>query len=305
MIDIENITDENCDEILIKAVAINDQKAVKQCLWFGVKFEASYAAFETACKNSWLPIVKDLLRYEMCEGDEESFKEIRLCGLKSGAAADSVEVVRYLMEGNGLYALRERDSFMVLKSAAFNGAMNVVRYLSEEYGMVANQDMRYLLTLTAEYNQLEVIKYLVSLGVEINNGDGDAARISAELPDSTLLQYLLSVGVNKKGKEGALLEAVRHGVLSSVQLLVNAGVNLDVYNGEPLRLSVQKRRRSISQFLIQSGANINLALENSGGVSPEQWLKECTWLQDYARSLKEQKMIMPEATPDVRVKRRI
>ncbi len=111
----------------------------------------------------------------------------------------------------------------------------------------------------------DLIKLLVESGAELNDASYSEpelnypARWAVKKNDAALVKLMLEKGASPN--QGALLkDAVLKGNLKIVQILINAGANLNAQDNSgktPLMWAIEKNKEDIAHQLIQSGANVH------------------------------------------------
>lgn len=119
--------------------------------------------------------------------------------------------------------------------------------------------------LTVE-NQLEAVLILVNNGSEvntINHCGGTPLSEAAGLGYTKLVKYLLSVNakiVFDGQDEPTLIKATHSGKFEIVQMLLNAGADINIKNDldeTPLHIAAQRNDLEMVRMLVRAGADIN------------------------------------------------
>jgi ankyrin repeat protein len=138
-------------------------------------------------------------------------------------------------------------------------------------------------------NNMQVIKLLIDSGANINaknNTGRNLLILSCLQPDhfnSKVLKLLIlnKVNVNEVcsipevgyiKKTYAILEATKSGAIDQVNLLIQAGANLEVtdthlYNKTPLIFAIGSWHEDLVEILINAGANVNCIIDNYSKIS--------------------------------------
>jgi len=114
-----------------------------------------------------------------------------------------------------------------------------------------------LLICAAENGYLEVVKYLVENGVDINTDDDEALRYAAEDGYIEVVKYLHKNGANISANDDyALKYAVGNGHFEVVRYLVENGANIHAENDEALKWALLTDHREVIEYLIDNGAKV-------------------------------------------------
>ncbi len=133
----------------------------------------------------------------------------------------------------------------------------------------------------AAHGHLEVVKSLVSWGVEADGHDGDgktALRAASDGNHLDVADYLISCGADTNVRDGQgdtpLQYAVVRRRLKMAGLLLKGGCdpNIHSYDGQsrPLAWAAQHHMPRMCDLLLQHGAHANLVQPH--GVSPAEWV---------------------------------
>jgi hypothetical protein len=107
-----------------------------------------------------------------------------------------------------------------------------------------------ILIIASSNGDLELVKYLVSLGADIHILNEYALRLASRHGCLDVVKYLVSVGVDiHDANESALKWAVANGHLEVVKYLVSLGADIHVNNGEPFRWASGNKQFEIVNFL--------------------------------------------------------
>lgn len=204
-----------------------------------------------AAKGGHLDIVK-LLVSNKAKIDLQNHRDIT--PLLYACQSDSVQTVEYLLAQGAKMQARSHLGNGPLHYAAKAGALNVLKFLIENKKlspMALNNGNRWqginnagydALMIAAQNGRLEVVRYLVNLGVSIydTNYIGDSAfLLAAAHGHLSVVKFLL-----EQDKQGALLHscnkvemnalmvAVQSQSKSTVKFLIDQGINLSSTNIE-------------------------------------------------------------------------
>ena len=134
---------------------------------------------------------------------------------------------------------------------------------------VSNVDFGNTLNEASKLGYLEVVRSLISRGVDINlshSGGKAALHLASEHGHVEIVQALVNVGanVNQSSNEGqtSLHLAAKHGHPKVVQALLDAKADINKSNGEgwtPIHMAALNGHERVADALISAGADVNLS----------------------------------------------
>ncbi|KAJ3037860.1 hypothetical protein HDV00_001275 [Rhizophlyctis rosea] len=105
---------------------------------------------------------------------------------------------------------------------------------------------------------LSVVRFLLSVGVNIHRQEGRALRNAASNGRADVVKELIKDGANVDVRDGdPLHEAASHGHLGVIKVLVDAGVNVHAANEKVLRAAAQSGHVDSVRELLQAGADVH------------------------------------------------
>jgi ankyrin repeat protein len=124
------------------------------------------------------------------------------------------------------------------------------------------------LMLACEHEQLELVKFLIERGAELNkeNSSGENAVYISATGRCDILELLLKNGAAINCKKPVLVKAVTKEGLGNIKLLLKAGVNLNEVNYEgysALMKAINNDNNEVAEFLINQGINVNLQTKDT------------------------------------------
>ncbi len=143
-----------------------------------------------------------------------------------------ISIVKYCID-----VLRVKpDTYLCLRIAAENNELEILKYLIEEVGLnIKGNDEIFAFATTNGWGAMDMLKYLVSKGVDINaeivsdTNDTALSIAAGEQKDMRLVKYLVEeVGVNVDDA-GILCQGVFSTPLEIVKYLLEKGAKIDAY----------------------------------------------------------------------------
>ena len=184
--------------------------------------------------------------------------------LSEAATSGNAELVKALLEaGADAKALSTPDGETVLMSAARSGNVESVRMLLDR-GADVNARERYkgqtALMWAAAERHAPVVKLLLERGADWKIRGFDRETKPPKLSAASAISPI------PRGGFTALMFAAREGDSDSARIMLDAGVDInhgDVDNVTPLVTAIMNKQYSLSKFLIDRGADVNVV--DAGG----------------------------------------
>lgn len=195
------------------------------------------------------------------------------------AAADdrNLEIVKYLVEAGAEVNPAECGDMGTPLRAAVHGSeksgegsmIEIVKYL---VGVGANinkgDDQDSLVSLAVSKGDMEVVRYLVEVGVELEFPKDFEKALEVDFLEGMKFMIPRGADVNMplSGSYGTPIEKVSscQGALPYVKALVDAGAQVNMFSkngsGSPLAAAVLGADIDIVKYLIQNGAEVNVSL---------------------------------------------
>ena len=189
----------------------------------------------------------------------------------SAVKFDNLEMVKYFLAKDTdkkFAALYDLALYYALSGASNEMARFFIKLGANPKG--GEKSRGTPLAVAISRGNLEMVKYLISLGAEVNLPKGFYPPLNPAVINGHLeiVKYLIEKGanVNQKSDWSALIEAVRNNRLEIVKILVKAGadVNARAYDGWTVLMTAAgydssdgKVRIEIVKFLIENGADVN------------------------------------------------
>lgn len=198
--------------------------------------------------------------------------------LSTAASTGNLELIRLLLEYG--YPTNELSIWQALIQAIYADNIELVRYLCEEQSAPVSyvyQDNASPMEAAAMRGSVAIAEYLVSRGVDITQEE-DCLPNAVIKGHAEMVEYLLDQGAASGGTAAglgdavladAMYEAIQNGRLDLLQMLVEAGADVNgTLNGTPmLCLAARGESTGIVQYLIDHGADVNA--RDPDGMTPK------------------------------------
>lgn len=262
---------------LISAIEICNFEIVKLLVEAGADINCLYIGhLRTAAMHGYLDIVKYLV-----ESGADIHAEWDMA-LRRAAENGKIEVVKYLVsQGTNPRAFGDNALFL----ASGNGYFNTVKYLLAE-GCRNKMGTNSPLREAAINGHFRTVKYLILSGADIKECEDNDTLIDSCLYGSikftkwlltklnkartftsntndpeiiNKFKYLISQGININ-VYASLIYCCTYGYLDGVKFLVSNGININMNREEALALAAEENHMDIVAYLIEKGADIELAI---------------------------------------------
>lgn len=153
-----------------------------------------------------------------------------------------------------------KDKLLLLQISCIVGDLQMCKYLIQICGCI---DMTNTLMFGVIYNHLDIVKYLVEKGIDIDVGNSYAIIRSAGDGNLDIVKYLVENGASIDNKN-LLYSAIGGGNLEIVKYLVEKGANIN--DPHLLSYAVECDNFEIVKYLVDKGANVNNSSTLSNAV---------------------------------------
>jgi ankyrin repeat protein len=120
-----------------------------------------------------------------------------------------------------------------------------------------NKDNAYLIRTAAENGHLDIVKFLISEGVDVHSDKDYPLRYSARYGHFDVVKLLIENGADIHSKNNrALQQACNNGHLSIVQYLMNKGANPDCEKFNSIYSAAKNKHYDIVKFFMTLEYNI-------------------------------------------------
>jgi ankyrin repeat protein len=141
----------------------------------------------------------------------------------------------------------------LLFDAAQDGQLQVINQLKGLVNLGARNNQA--LRLAAQYNHLEVLKYLLAQGADIRAQNHEVLRLAVAANNLEMVKYLISRGANPRAQEDlALIWAARDNRLKILKYLISQGADLRAQEDRALRWAAENNHPRIVKYLLAQGA---------------------------------------------------
>ncbi len=194
-------------------------------------------------------------------------KDINNTDLNYAAKSGYLQQIKYLVSHGFLQGKKSgvnigKDYKNMIDIAAKKGYIDVLKYLIFEQTYYQPKRVTVVIDRALQSavgaNQLEVVKYLVSEGADVDEGEGEALMLAAGRGHLDMIKYLLSLGVDiHRGDGVALISAAYGGRLNVVKYLVENGADVHADEDGALRFAAKGGHLNVVKYLISQGADMH------------------------------------------------
>jgi ankyrin repeat protein len=144
------------------------------------------------------------------------------------------------------------------QSACRNGHLEVVKYLVS-LGVDIHVWEEYGFRWACMNGHLEVVKYLVSLGVNIHTMEEWGFRLACQNGHLEVVKYLVSLGVDIHAmEEWGFRSACENGHLEVVKYLVSLGVDIHADDEAGFRWACKNGHLEVVKYIVPLGVDIHV-----------------------------------------------
>ncbi len=163
----------------------------------------------------------------------------------------------------------ERNLNVLYDAAVISGNKDMVKFLWDKKNVPVNHyegaPLVYLCSNlkqkrgTKRQNQLDMVRFLIRSGINVNARGGDPCIAAARNGDLELLQILVSRGGNPNAQgDHALILAASNGHPEVVEYLLSKGADPNVDDGAPIGFAATNGHVACARMLVEHGANVNI-----------------------------------------------
>lgn len=148
---------------------------------------------------------------------------------------------------------------LFLLECAATGALEILKYLLN-LGLSIYSHSNRVLTLAATHGHMSIVEYCIEQGMLATLNNSEAFREACIHNKYGIVKFLLEHGANiHANNDEALRMSIIRGHSRVVEYLINKGAN--VHNEEALLYAINFRRKDVMKMLVERGASIrNLSL---------------------------------------------
>jgi len=139
-----------------------------------------------------------------------------------------------------------------LVMAVHRGDLNFIKKAHERgYKMITD-----VMTAAISTGKIEIIKYLIKIGVRLNPCDANYVLQSSTSGYYDITKLLLESGAQASTDEDlAICRVATWGSIPMVQLLMDYGANIHARDERALKVAARKGRVNLVKFLLKNGAD--------------------------------------------------
>ncbi|XP_043505230.1 serine/threonine-protein phosphatase 6 regulatory ankyrin repeat subunit B-like [Polistes fuscatus] len=236
--------DDNLSNNLCNAIEKRDLKKVIDLISEGANVNAcGYTGMfplQIAIKRESKEIIEELLHKGADVNIEVHDKKL----VEYAMEQSNIDIVKLLVEKGATIKFHNNNEENILRYLIKNGMLELLQCIIEEINInFQTKDGHTLLIMAAEEGQLEIVKFLCNMGININ------ARSSR---NSTALHF--AIGNSSAPK------------FEIVQFLIDNGAEIDVENSfgyTPLQNALYNNNFKVAKLLIEKGADVNRIYMNT------------------------------------------
>ncbi len=147
----------------------------------------------------------------------------------------------------------------IIKWASSRGLLDIIKFLSDTVDETFIFDCYYSALLSAvEKNNIDIVKFFVNKGVDLNEDDGDLICVASQYGYLDVVKYLVESEADiHADNDYSLRVAAVSGKLDIVKLLVENGADIRADNDYALQWACINGHLEIVKYLVESGADVN------------------------------------------------
>ncbi|PVZ97362.1 hypothetical protein BB558_006656 [Smittium angustum] len=155
------------------------------------------------------------------------------------------------------------DNGIALKNAIENGQIDILKYIVEK-GTDINAANQECLIIACEKGQIDILKYLIEKGADVHAASKGCLNSVIENGQIDILKYLIEKGADVHAVDDYYLGiACAKDHLSLVEYLFKNGANIRTDNDYALRWASSKGHINFVKYLIENGADVHAYDNNS------------------------------------------
>ena len=162
--------------------------------------------------------------------------------------------------------------------ACWDGDLEKVKTIFSSFPF-SSSTLNYAIQWAGSNGHLEVVKFLVSLGANVRDGNDYIFQwLCWNGGHVEVLEYIVSLGANiRANDELALHRACQYGYLEVVKYLVSLGADFKADDDCAVRLAVQFDHLQVVKFLVSIGADIRA--DNDCAIRWASWKENFEMVQ--------------------------
>ena len=213
-------------------------------------------------------------------------------GLEEAVQSGNLESVKLLIDAGA-----QINNSEALKNAAWRSSSEVAEYLFSR-GAKIPRDSDLIKSGLSHDLDLDMIKVFLKNGLRLNKGDTDFINRAAMKGDSEAIKFLLGLGIQVNNNSGgdALINAAASGDVESVKLLMNAGANPNYIRKDsdyyveyhaPLVSAAERGRLDVVKYMLANGADIFILKDKAHRMARKEGEHETLqYIKDYKKELR-------------------
>ena len=146
------------------------------------------------------------------------------------------------------------------------GSFDIIKFVIEKGADVTASNNKSI-RIAANVGRFDIVYYLIDNGAYMHANNDEILLHAARLGNVKMIKYLLNNGANinrTEQKFHPLSDAIQNGEINAAKYLIEAGADVNIKNGLPLRMAIKIDNLDIMKDLIEHGADINIEFTEDG-----------------------------------------
>ena len=209
--------------------------------------------FYLACKRTSINCIRYLINHCGVKYHQKSSKALELVIQLSNNESHQDELVLFLLEKGAKIKKSFLNDFM--RIACNKGSMPLFLFLIKKY----QYKPKTLLKCSLQGQSLDIVKYVLSQGIEITNPSEALAKLCKYHCNLQIIEFLLSLGADINYNEGTpLINACKIYDFVLIKLLISHGAVPYIRNNLPFKICYVQYLESLNDTYTNLSCHINM-----------------------------------------------